>query len=232
MKAFCIIETWILVLVKPCDVLGSPQGRCNLPIQCVDVKKLFWCVPVLRLAIFASVLDLPCLVAWFVPSLHSLATDAPLCYNKLVLFPLRCNTHTRSLVNRVLDGRPAQQQYLALASVRRDVLWLYVLHSPGSWSSSAWMWVPNRWEWWGVGTFDKLGCFLITFRFDNVIQCNSLHEFVLWCDKPSNQTLEHLKRLRYSSIWLDDTSHHEKLYVNLLSWFLPPFCWFWCPASM
>ena len=35
---------------------------------------------------------------------------------------------------------------------------------PGSWSSVlAWMWVPNRWEWWGVGTFNNVifafGCF-------------------------------------------------------------------------
>ena len=33
---------------------------------------------------------------------------------------------------------------------------------------------------------------------------------LLWCDIPSNQTLEYLKRLRYSSVWLDGISHHNK----------------------
>ena len=33
----------------------------------------------------------------------------------------------------------------------------------------AWMWVPNRWEWWGVGAFYKPRCYWITLRFNIVI---------------------------------------------------------------
>ena len=40
----------------------------------------------------------------------------------------------------------------------------------------AWMWVPNRWEWWGVGTFSRPRFSWITFLLNIVIQCDSLNK--------------------------------------------------------
>ena len=40
-------------------------------------------------------------------------------------------------------------------------------------SNGQWMRVLNQWEWWGWGTFYKSGWSWITFRFKNVIQCDS-----------------------------------------------------------
>ena len=44
------------------------------------------------------------------------------------------------------------------------------------------------------------------------------HILLSWCNIPSHQTLEYLKRLRYSRVWLDGISHHNREHSTLYVW--------------